>query len=159
MCLFNSAKSRVPKDFAFVTNFCASDLFINTNSNWYHRLMYWSGSYISLNSRKYFHLGSISSMTAWSDLAGMKTLELNPSHLFPTYIICSGGCMVTTWVSRRHLICKVSVATALMAHKYPPRLKAEFCSTLLIVYLLYSLTCSSSWMNRAYTHHLITLAE
>ena len=84
MCLFNSAKSRVPKDFALVTNFCASDLFISTNSNWYHRLMYWSGLYISLNSRKYFHLGSISSTTAWSDLAGMKTLELNPSHPFPT---------------------------------------------------------------------------
>ena len=66
--------------------------------------------------------------------------------------------MVTTWVSRRHLICKVLVATALMAHKYPPRLRVEFCSTLLIVYLQYSLTHSSSWMNRVYTHHLIALA-
>ena len=84
MCLFNSAKSRVPKDLAFDTNFCASDLFISTNLNWYHRPMYYSDSYISLNSRKYFHLGSISLMTAWSDLAGMKTLELNPSHPFPT---------------------------------------------------------------------------
>ena len=84
MCLFNSVKSRVPKDFPFVMNFCASDLFINTNLNWYQRPMYWSGSYISLNSRKYFRLGSISSMTAWSNLAGMKTLELNPSHPFPT---------------------------------------------------------------------------
>ena len=51
--------------------------------------------------------------------------------------------MVTTWVSRRHLICKVSVATTLMAHNYPPRLRAEFCSKLLIVYLQYSLTHSS----------------
>ena len=33
--------------------------------------------------------------------------------------------MVTTWVSRRHLICKVSGATALMAHKYCPRLRAR----------------------------------
>ena len=74
MCLCNSAKSRVPKDFAFITNFCALDLFISTISNWYQRPIYSSGLYILLNFRKYFCLGSISSTTAWSDLAGMKTL-------------------------------------------------------------------------------------
>ena len=82
-------------------------------------------------------------------------LGLYPSHPFPKYTICKGGCISIIWVSSKHLTCNCSCLIELIAQRYPPKLMALFPDTLETVYLQSHFMRGSSSMNRAYTHQVM----